>query len=941
MYLKYKFMKALWVFIVFGFALPFLQAQISFSSGNLTYLPNHESHSGIAGGFADVNGDLYDDLIILNKSKFLEVGINQGQNKELKWTSPLFVNANEEYALAIGDFNNDFLSEIIIGGIHSGTKIYTRKSDGEYYLSQNISRPIYTQSTNTVDFDNDGYLDYFACNDEASSLLLKNINGNLTITNLIDFNTIPVSDNSGSYGSEWADVDNDGDQDLYIAKCRFGVNDIEDPRRHNMLFINYGDHFVNEAEERGMKHKGQSWTGSFADFDNDGDQDCIITNHDMPHALMQNDGTGHFTELALDEPLTATFAFQSLWADFDNNGFLDFLITGADQTFFYLNTDGKHFTKISQTFDQNMNSATLGDINDDGFIDVASYYGIGINLAGPRRDEIWVNHGNDHHYVKFALKGNLSNAQGIGARLELYGPWGLQTREIRAGLSYGVSNSLTQHFGLGSSSHIDSLIVRWPSGTIDVYNGLAIDQTFLVNEGKCISPRIELIADKNLLCEGDSVRIMASGDFNKYVWSNGDTTRFTYVSEPTTLLLKMTDESGCDFLSKSISIEKGKPTSIINNGRDTLFFCTGSEIQLSAQSDLLEYVWSTGSIAKDISVSEEGWIGLAGTNSCETIFDSVYVDEVNTRLIIENDTVKKGETATLKVNGENVHWYADIDRQNVIHIGNELSIINLQNDMTYFVESKNKAGIKKTTMGEKNLPATNQYSADNVDAGLYINVYKDLLLESFTVASDKEGVRRFLIISYEGDTVFTKDVFIYASDGQDVTINAPLKIGTYYQLKTDQDINLQNFGHKAPRFVRTADNTHYPYGPQQIAEIPNSIKGQASYYYFYNIRFETSELECTGQLQEISAIIDTTTGTKNTTIDKFFVYPNPVQDILQVQGEGMFSINDVHGRQLIILPFVAGEKSVNVSSLPAALYFVTVIDKSGSRQVIKFVKTDQ
>lgn len=142
------------------------------------------------------------------------------------------------------------------------------------------------------------------------------------MANIIDWNTVPPSDNSGNYGSEWADIDNDGDMDLYIAKCKFGVTDFEDPRRHNMLFMNQGNGvFANEAEARGMKHKGQSWTGSFADYDNDGDQDCLITNHDVPHALMRNDGKGNFTEHVLNIPLDATFAFQSLWADFDNNGF--------------------------------------------------------------------------------------------------------------------------------------------------------------------------------------------------------------------------------------------------------------------------------------------------------------------------------------------------------------------------------------------------------------------------------------------------------------------------------------------------------------------------------------------------------------------------------------------------------------------------------------------
>jgi hypothetical protein len=89
----------------------------------------------------------------------------------------------------------------------------------------------------------------FACHDDAAGRIWGN-DGSGALqesNNWIDLATVPASDNSGNYGSVWSDIDNDGDLDLYIAKCRQGVNDPSDPRRINALYINDGAGNYTEA----------------------------------------------------------------------------------------------------------------------------------------------------------------------------------------------------------------------------------------------------------------------------------------------------------------------------------------------------------------------------------------------------------------------------------------------------------------------------------------------------------------------------------------------------------------------------------------------------------------------------------------------------------------------------------------------------------------------
>jgi hypothetical protein len=920
------------ILLVFGLFISLaLKAQLEFSRGNPIFRPDREHHSGVAGAIADVNGDGYDDLVVLNKSKILEVGINQGPGQPLKWSKPVLVNPNEEYALSVGDIDNDHIAEIVTGGIYSGSKFYKRNAAGDYFQDQNVSQPIYTQSANMVDYNNDGFLDYFACNDQGNNLLVKNVNGSMEVANIIDWSTVPPSDNSGNYGSEWADIDNDGDMDLYVAKCKFGVSEWEDPRRHNMLFINQGNGvFINEAEARGMKHKGQSWTGSFADYDNDGDQDCLITNHDVPHALMRNDGTGHFTEHVLNVPLDASFAFQSLWADFDNNGYLDFLITGADKTYFYMNRDGENFDRVEGVFEVTLNSAALGDINDDGCIDLSAYYGIGINLPGPIRDEIFINKTQHGHFLKFALRGSSSNAMGVGARLELYGSWGKQTREVHAGLSYGVSNSLIQHFGLGTSQLADSLVVYWPSGQKEVFPLISADATYFVQEGKCISRRVAMKRSNIILCPGDNVQLILPVGFTSYLWQNGSTTSSITVTQPGTYYAVATDNSGCEHFSELANISTFSAEHIIDSPGDTVYTCDVNYATLTGIKGLTSYRWSNGQLGASVELDQAGWLSLKALDPCgNEVKDSVYVITLKGNLTVSNDTVAVGETAQLKAIGENISWFSDAEGTNKVSEGNTLTISNIQNSMTYYARAGQTTGFEYESFGEKVLPTGNTYSSNNVDAGLYLNVYKDLILRSFTVQTDLAGVRRFLLIRYEGDTIFRKDVMLQAGEAQRVELNAFIPAGTYYQLKTDHELNQKLFGHDGPRLVRSGDVVNYPYTAGTFAEIPTSIKGASAYYYFYDILLSDQGYGCYSEILPATVVIKQPDQTEEVSeADK--IMPNPVNDKLNIYCEKSCdaSLWNLDGKNIFKATLKAGVNQWDVSQLAEGIYWLRAGEKT-------------
>ena len=387
-----------------------------------------------------------------------------------------------QWASTIADVDNDGYNDILVGGSYDNLKLARNNGGeqrdnmvfGDFDLSIISNSNFFVQGTNFVDIDSDGYVDIFSCNDDAESYKFRN-DGTGRFSNapdLLNTETSPRSDNSGNYANTWTDFDNDGDLDLYISKCREDVDSPSDPRRINMLFENDGrNNFREIAAGTGLKIGAQTWTSDFADIDNDGDMDVFILNHDDDVQLMRNNGNGTFTDItsasgflpSLSDSRNIT-GIQSIFRDFNNDGFVDLLFTGSRHFLFYNNGDNS-FSLGANPFGSDMiASAAVGDLNQDGFLDIYASYADLINTPSSTKDEVFFNQGNDNNFVSIQLVGTSSNKNGIGARLELYGDWGRQIREVKAGEGYGIANSFTQHFGIGDQTIATRLVVHWPSG---------------------------------------------------------------------------------------------------------------------------------------------------------------------------------------------------------------------------------------------------------------------------------------------------------------------------------------------------------------------------------------------------------------------------------------------------------------------------------------------
>ena len=461
---------------------------VSFNDGT-SLLGNTDFHSGVAIGIADMNGDSKDDIVRLDDAKILNIEYQNNPNTSFSNYTFGSVSASNQWSLCIGDADENGFNDIVMGGNYDNVKLLKANNNGSA-LSLSIlpNSNMFIQGSNFVDINNDGAVDIFACHDDAESLKWENNgNGNYTRNNnLIPTITDPVSDNSGNYASAWTDYDNDGDLDLYISKCRGGVNDPTDPRRINQLFQNDGNNnFTEAAAAAGLKIDDQTWSTDFADIDNDGDLDVFMLNHFSPSLLFINNGNGTFTDITsgsgLDQNLDL-FGIQAIFRDFDNDRYVDLIVTGTEHRMFK-NNGNSTFTQITNPFTSDwIESLAIGDLNSDGFLDIYAGYANLFTSPSTIDDQLFLNQGNDNNWIQIDLEGTVSNRNGIGARVELHGSWGKQIREVRSGEGYGIHNSFLQHFGIGDASQITKVVVKWPSGVINEVNSPSINQILTIIE---------------------------------------------------------------------------------------------------------------------------------------------------------------------------------------------------------------------------------------------------------------------------------------------------------------------------------------------------------------------------------------------------------------------------------------------------------------------------
>ena len=426
----------------------------------------------------DLNGDYLDDLAAVDNGTSVKV-LYQAANGSgftpatLTTPSTTFM---PDWSMSAGDYDKNGYNDLLYGN-GNGFSIMMANEDGTAF-DEILNSPdgfyVFSQRSNFVDINNDGNLDAFVCHDVQPNVYYINdgeASGEFIQGGIGDYPS------GGNYGSIWVDYDNDGDMDLFIAKCRGGGDDASKDELHR----NNGDGTFTNVIQADMADHHQSWSSAWGDFDNDGDLDVMVgasSNDEGSHRLYENNGTGTFTNVTEDsgfDDAGVPMNIEHVAHDFNNDGYIDVFNGGG---VLMLNNGDMTFTMA----DVAPHGGPMGDLNNDGFMDV---------LNG---NTVYFGADNGNNWIKINLQGVTSNRNGIGARIEVYtATEGMekQIREVRSGDGFRYMSSLNAHFGLGTTEAIEKVVVKWPSGTVDTLLNPDINSALMVIEGENVLGNVD------------------------------------------------------------------------------------------------------------------------------------------------------------------------------------------------------------------------------------------------------------------------------------------------------------------------------------------------------------------------------------------------------------------------------------------------------------------
>ncbi|MEM1207061.1 MAG: CRTAC1 family protein [Acidobacteriota bacterium] len=325
-----------------------------------------------------------------------------------------------------------------------------------------------------------------------------------------------------------ADLDNDGDQDVYIAGD-YGTD---------RLFINRGDGIFDDVTEDAIgfdTRKGMNV--DMGDFNRDGYLDIYVTNITDEYMkecnmLWHNNADGTFIDLSKETgTCDSDWGWAAKFADFDNDGWEDiFTVNGLrsrtdenyipvlleviidPQTDF---SDVNSYPDIGEmTWSGYQKQRYFHNLKDGTFKEMAGPAGVDNDLDGRGIGvgDFDLDGGLDFYqtnanqptllymnstespgsWLQMTLEGTKSNRDAIGARVLVTAGGETYLREVNGGNGYASQSTTRLHFGLGRAKSVDRIEIRWPSGATEEIapaegETMNVDQILRIKEGKGLS----------------------------------------------------------------------------------------------------------------------------------------------------------------------------------------------------------------------------------------------------------------------------------------------------------------------------------------------------------------------------------------------------------------------------------------------------------------------
>ncbi|MEO8150378.1 MAG: FG-GAP-like repeat-containing protein [Bacteroidia bacterium] len=439
------------------------------------------------GSWIDIDNDNDLDLFVSNGNLTTEnnsLYINNGGGNFLKIiTGSIVTDGGSSIGSTWGDYNNDGNLDCFVTNRNNfGNFLYEGNATSNPTKQIGIAMVTDIANSNSsswIDIDNDGDLDLYTVNFMGNDFLYLN-NGSFSNN---QNNPIQSDGSNFSIPGLWADYNNDLNPDLFVGNAG---------TQNDKLYTNNGGlNFTALTFTDGTATLGGSW----GDYDNDGDLDLFVANYlAQTNILYNNSGAPNYilTPISTSPVMGVGNNVGSAWGDIDNDGDQDLFVTDdGSNNHLFINTGFPDYLFSDVFTGQIVNDGgnsfgcVLADYDNDGQLD--AFVANQLN----QQNFLYHNDGNSNNWITIKCVGVLSNKAAIGTKVfikaNIAGNDIWQMQEVLAQTGYNSQN-LWLHFGFGSTSIIDTLIVKWPSGNVDTCVNISTNALYNATEGACLTP---------------------------------------------------------------------------------------------------------------------------------------------------------------------------------------------------------------------------------------------------------------------------------------------------------------------------------------------------------------------------------------------------------------------------------------------------------------------
>lgn len=452
---------------------------LTFTESAAQYGLDMESYSSSA-VFLDYDLDNDLDLYVLNhavhtqesfgRSDLREKRNYQTGDKLMRNDGGVFTDVSEEagiyggvngYGLgvAVADFNQDGYPDLYVSNdFHEDDYYYLNNGDGTFSekLKENFGHATrFSMGNDVADINHDAFPD------------------------ILSLDMLPED--------EVVLKSSDGDESLQILDIRIKQYGYHYQFTRNMLQINQPNGgYAETALLSGVAATDWSWSGLFADYNQDGEQDLFISN-----GIPKRPNNLDFIKFISSEQIKNKINNSRL---VDQEA-IEMMPSGKSHNYIFKGGSGIIFEDKSGDWtvkDSLISGATaIGDLDNDGDLDIVTN-----NINDPIA--IYINKTNQQaNYIKLKFDYTAPNTAGIGTKILSYHQGNMQYKELYTARGFQASSEPLVHFGYKNSTQIDSLRIIWPDKTTQLLTDVPTNQTLVLKPENTTQFDYRLLQPKN------------------------------------------------------------------------------------------------------------------------------------------------------------------------------------------------------------------------------------------------------------------------------------------------------------------------------------------------------------------------------------------------------------------------------------------------------------